>query len=77
MSAHCNTRLCSPLKTVVDKIRDQYQAYCTTYKTRAMVTCHRGAGHPLDRYLDILAEVSDHAGVNNDSTHSSDATVAL
>ena len=48
MSAHCSTRTCSPLKTVLGKIEDRYQAYCTTYKTCTMATHHRGAGCPLD-----------------------------
>ena len=32
---------------------------------------------PLDRGLDILAEDPEHADIYNDSTYSSDATVAL
>ena len=32
---------------------------------------------PPDRGLDILAEDPEHADINNDSIHSSDATVAL
>ena len=43
----------------------------------AMATCHRGAGCPLDRGMDILAEDPEHADVDNESSHSSDATVAL
>ena len=77
MSAHCNTRSCSPLKRELGKIGEQYQAYCTTYKTHVMATCHGGAGCPLNRGLDILTEDTEHADINNDSTHSSDATVAL
>ena len=77
MSAHHNTRSCSPLKTVLGKIRDQYQAYCTTYKTHAMATCNRGAGCLLDRGLDILTEDTEHTDINNSSTHSSDITVVL
>ena len=42
----------------------------------AMATHHRGIGHPLNRGLDILAEDTEHA-IDNDSTHSSDAMVAL
>ena len=42
-----------------------------------MASCHTGAGHPLNRGLDILAKDTEHADINNDSTHSSDATVAL
>ena len=77
MVAHCNTRLHSLLKTVLGKIGDSYQAYCTTYKMHAMATCHGGTGHSLDRDLDILTEDPEHADINNDSTHSSNATVAL
>ena len=61
MSAHHNTRSHSPLKTGLGKNGDWYQAYCTTYKTHAMATLHRGAGHPLDRGLDILTEDPEHA----------------
>ena len=43
----------------------------------AMATHHRGAGCPLDRGLDILTEDPEHADIDNESTHSSDATVAL
>ena len=37
----------------------------------------RGAGCPLNRGLDILTEDTEHADIDNTSTHSSDATVAL
>ena len=43
----------------------------------AMATHHGGVGHPLDRGLDILAEDLEHTDINNESTHSSDATVGL
>ena len=42
-----------------------------------MATHHRGAGCPLDRGLDILTEDTEHTDINNDSTLSSDSTVAL
>ena len=42
-----------------------------------MATCHGGAGHPLDRGWNILTEDPEHADINNESTISSDATVAL
>ena len=58
MSAHCNTRSCSPLKTVVG-------------------SHHGGGGCPMDRGLDILTEDPEHADINNESTHSSDAIFAL
>ena len=42
-----------------------------------MVTNHRGGGHSLDRGMDILTDDPEHADINNESTHSLDATVAL
>ena len=48
MSACHNLRLCSLLKTVLNKLGDSYQTYVNTYKTHAMATHHRGAGQPLD-----------------------------
>ena len=77
MSGHHHTRSHAPLKTVLGKIWDQYQAYCTTYKTHAMATHHGGTGHPLDSSLYMLTEDADHADIDSESTHSSDATVAL
>ena len=77
MSAHCNTRSYSPLKAILGKIGDLYQAYCTTYKTHAMATYHGGAGCLLNRGLNILTEDTEHADIDNDSTHSSDARVTL
>ena len=76
MSAHCHTRLHSPLKTVLGKIGDWYQAYCTTYKTHAMATHHGGAGHPLARCLDILTEDLEQANTYNESTQRSNPTEA-
>ena len=64
-------------KTVLGKIGDWYQAYCTTYKTHTMATHHRGAVNPLDRGLDIFTEDTEHTDINNENTHSSDATVVL
>ena len=72
-----STRWHSSLKTVLGKFGDQCQAYCTTYKMHAMATHHGGAGCPLDRGLDILTDDPEHADIDNDSTHSLDATVAL
>ena len=43
----------------------------------AMATHHRRTGHPLDRGMDILTEDPEHADINNENTHGSDATVAL
>ena len=42
-----------------------------------MTTCHRGAGHPLHRGLDILTGNTEHTDIDNNSTHCSDTTVAL
>ena len=77
MLAHHSTRSHSPLKTVLGKIEDRYQAYCTTYKMHTMATCHGGTGCPLDRGMDILEEDPEHADINNESTHSSDPTATL
>ena len=77
MLPHCMPRLHSPLKTILGKIGDQYQVYCTIYKTHTMATHHRGTGHALDRGLDILTEDHEHTDFNNDSTHRLDTTVAL
>ena len=69
--------ICSLLKTVLGKIGDRYQAYCSTYTMHAMATCHGGVSHPLDRGLDIRAKDPEHADIENESTHSSDTTVDL
>ena len=53
MSVCHNLRLCSPLKTVLGRLGDTYQAYCNTYKTHAMATHHRGSGKPLDREVNM------------------------
>ena len=42
-----------------------------------IATHHGDAGCPLDRGLDILIEDPEHADIDNNSTHSSDATVAI
>ena len=77
MSAHCTTRMHSPFKTVLGKTGDKYQAYYTKYNTHHMATCHRGEGCPLDRGIDLSAEDPEPADIDNESTHSSDAIVAL
>ena len=50
MSACHSLRSRSPLKTTSGKIGDTYQAYCHTYKTYAMATCHDGSGQHPDRH---------------------------
>ena len=56
MSACCNLRSHSPLKTVLGRIGDTYQAYCNTYKTHAMATHHGGLEQPLDRVTNMTRE---------------------
>ena len=77
MSAYHTTRSCSPLKTVLGKIGDRYQACFTTYKMHTMATNHGGAGCPLDRGTNILVEDPEQVDIDNESTHRSDATAAL
>ena len=50
MSECHSLRSCSPLKTVLGKIGDTYQACCNTYKTHAMATHHGGSGNPSDKH---------------------------
>ena len=47
MSVYHSLRSCSSLKTAFGKIGDTYHAYCNTYKTYAMATCHGGSGKPF------------------------------
>ena len=42
-----------------------------------MATCHGGAGHPLDRGINLYAEDPESTDIDNEITHSSNATVAL
>ena len=42
-----------------------------------MATHHRGAEHPLDRGINLHAEDPEPTNIDNESTHNSDATVAL
>ena len=65
MSGCCSKnskQMYSQPKTMLRKIKDRYQAYCTMYKTHAMATCHRGAGCPVDRDIDL--HVEDTEGIN-------------
>ena len=43
----------------------------------AMATCHGGTGCPLDRGINLHAEDPEPTDIDNEITHSSDATVAL
>ena len=66
MLACHNLRSHSPLKTVLSRLGDSYQAYVNTYKTHTMATCHRGTGQPLDR--DTAKNAHD-ADIPNDYHH--------
>ena len=59
MSACHNLRSCSPLKTVLNRLEDTYQAYCNTYKTHAMATYLGGSGQPLDRDATMTEKDAD------------------
>ena len=59
MSAHCNLRSHSPLKTVLNRLGDNFQAYCNTYNTHAMATHHGGSGTTLDRDDNMTREDTD------------------
>ena len=56
MSAHQSLWLCSPLKTVFEKLGDTYQVYCNIYKTHAMATHHGSSGHSLDRDIEVTRD---------------------
>ena len=60
MSAHCSLRSCSPLKALLGKLGDTYQAYNHTYETKhAMATHHGGLGLSLDRDIDVTREAHE------------------
>ena len=59
MSACHNLRSHSPLKTVLNRLGDTYQAHCNTYKTHAMATHHGGSGQPLDRDANMTRKDTD------------------
>ena len=77
MSACHSTRMHPLLKTVLGKIRDRYQAYYTMFKMHTITTHHGGTGFHLKRGIDIITEDPEHTDINNKSSHSPDATVAL
>ena len=70
-----NDRVHSPLKTLLGKLGDKYQSYCTTFKTHVMTTYHRGAGH-TGKDTDLDSHIEDTRGIdigpnkNNESTNS-------
>ena len=67
----------SPFKTVLEKIRDRYQLYCTTYKTQTMTTHHRGTRH-VGKDRDLSSHVEDTRNIDdNVSTNSSETMIAF
>ena len=70
----------SPLKTMLRKIGDRHQDYCTTYNMHAMATCHGGARCPIDRDIDLQIEDVEciNTGPDKDEgTCGSDTTIAF
>ena len=59
MSACCNPRFHSPLKTVLSKLVDSNQTYANTYKTHAITTHHRWPGQPSDRDPNLPEQGTD------------------
>ena len=43
----------------------------------AMATYHGGAGHPLDRGIDLHTKDPEPTDIDNENTHSSNATIAF
>ena len=74
-----NEQMHSPLKTMLEKIGNRYQTYCTVYKTHGMATHHGGAGCPIDRDVNLNVEDPEATGMDNDNESISgfDAIVAL
>ena len=56
MSTYHTLRLHSPLKTILGRLGETYQAYCNTYKTDTMAIHHEGSGQPLDRVTSMPRE---------------------
>ena len=52
MSAHCSFQTHSPLKNVLNKIKDSYQTYVNSYKTHTMATYHGGTGKASEKDSD-------------------------
>ena len=82
MSHHCSknskqTHLL--LKTILRKLGNRYQTFCTAYKIHAIATCHRCAGHLIDRDTDLHMRDVEATGqdTDNESTNGSDTTIAL
>ena len=59
MPACLSLRSHSLLKSVLNKIGDSYQTYCSTYTTHTMDTCHEGAEQPSDRDPNLPEQGTD------------------
>ena len=72
----------SPLTTMLWRLGNKYQSYCTTYKTHMMTTCHRGT-ECTGKVRDLDSHIEDTGGIdigpNNDNecTNSLDTTLAI
>ena len=82
MLGHCSKNskwTHSPLRTMLRRIGDRHQTYCTTYKTHVMVIHHGDTRCLVDRDIDFHME--DMEGINtgpdsnNESTSGSDTTI--
>ena len=67
MSAHQRLQTCSPIKKLLTKIGNSYQAYINYYKTHAMATHYGGIGDTSmsnSKHYDMDANDSQ-ADINN------------
>ena len=72
-----NDQTHSLLKTMLGKIQHRYQLYCVAFKTHAMTTHHRGAGH-AGKDRDLNSQVEDTENIDgNESTNSSENVLAF
>ena len=62
---------------VFGKIGDTYPAYCNTYKTHAMATCHGHSGCPLDRDIDVTRETQKTADTDIEDSQDFNTAVTL
>ena len=70
-------QMCLPLKTVLGKIRNRYQTYCTVYKMHTKATHHGGTGCSIDRDANLCAEETEATGIDNDNESISDSDTAV
>ena len=69
----------APLKTMLGKIGNRYQTYCTVYKMHTVATYHGCMGYPTDKDINLQVEDPEAIGMdnNNESISGLDAIVAL